>query len=1072
MMFITENQQDWLDAAVGDSDRDNFVSSDLAQKLREQGVDAEAAYDLNLVPPGDPDDPDEPANEELVLLNPETEQGRQFNHISKIVHDYHWSLNEYKNADHSVYSSARFREQMSNTPRELYTTDMRYMDTARNRSDADVNKFGIEFGGKLNYNMMSGLVNWAKIDDMPAEVALATAALLEEYEQLPDWTWSGTSRMLRSLGTDAFTYMGGVGGIKIIQQLLRTGGTQAVKNRLMKVALRGAGLSALGAEGSAYAAFGEYMAQRLKHGKIDEGNPFNPDWATVATVGGFGFGMGALAGGATMAPQAARAVKGAFNQTVETAMRGDTFTSGVGALPENPNRAGTELAQQPDALGFRSGLINMLDALPESATGEQMLATLSDPQRLGEFGAKAEEISLTGLDKFLREFDGPVRKSDIASYLEANRVELNEARGEGSSRYSPGQYDPFTREVDDFDDLISSSRGTSEYEFERGSISGFNEFDEFDDSTVDVVIDKQFDIFDPEKNKSVLNEIELLINNNAAYFDGGEGEAARESAAKIIEQIRNEIPDNAARLSDRSIGEIKNLYEDLNSNLFAGEVFDAMESRASYDLYDPTDYRSLGKFDSQDEAVHRATEYIESIDVDPNAGPIGRFSSITFPTNGSRAENYKEVRLLMPEDDERFPQTGVSQHFEQNTFAHYRSTDRQVVLDQPEQPDMFGGADPKDAMFVEEIQSDLMQAGGKRGYKTAEITTENIDALRNDVRSRLEEKLRAFGYGGNLDESDPLSEYNIVRDYAGLFEGFSRMMRGKNRVEEMNKFLDDKYEPKAQIQGDDQMAAMISRNVRQTASKLSQSEDYAQVMDAVGRIKEMVAELPKKLKDDKLYDAFLEFVSHLDNIQGGNEIGGAVVALSPKRYNKGSKRLDKERHQLGREFLEKLDAKDLRDFFKARDMMAIYAEGLPDIPLKKNWVELTMKRAIYDAVEEGKTMIAFPNHAETVGAIEYGGRPATGAIKRLYEADIPKLLQKLAKQTGGEVKTGAIAGSAKTTRGGTSDQFPNQGSVIILDLSKNPQKVKREGFAIPVIAGGATAATAIQQPRENQQQNQ
>ena len=234
----------------------------------------------------------------------------------------------------------------------------------------------------------------------------------------------------------------------------------------------------------------------------------------------------------------------------------------------------------------------------------------------------------------------------------------------------------------------------------------------------------------------------------------------------------------------------------------------------------------------------------------------------------------------------------------------------------------------------------------------------------------------------------------------------------------------------------------------------------------------MVAELPKKLKDDKLYDAFLEFVSHLDNIQGGNEIGGAVVALSPKRYNKGSKRLDKERHQLGREFLEKLDAKDLRDFFKARDMMAIYAEGLPDIPLKKNWVELTMKRAIYDAVEEGKTMIAFPNHAETVGAIEYGGRPATGAIKRLYEADIPKLLQKLAKQTGGEVKTGAIAGSAKTTRGGTSDQFPNQGSGIILDLSKNPQKVKREGFAIPVIAGGATAATAIQQPRENQQQNQ
>ena len=425
MMFITENQQDWLDAAVGDSDRDDFVGSDLAQKLREQGVDAEAAYDLNLVPPGDPDDPDEPANEELVLLNPETEQGRQFNHISKIVHDYHWSLNEYKNADHSVYSSARFREQMSNTPRELYTTDMRYMDTARNRSDADVNKFGIEFGGNLNYNMMSGLINWAKIDDMPAEVALATAALLEEYEQLPNWTWSGTSRMLRSLGTDAFTYIGGIGGIKIIQQLLRTGGTQAVKNRLMKVALRGAGLSALGAEGSAYAAFGEYMAQRLKHGKIDEANPFNPDWATVATVGGFGFGMGALAGGAAMVPQAARAVKAVATDTVGPVVRDlfdtagqsrSTLMSGVGPVPAT---AADEVSAPAPV--FFSAVSNAVDALPmEKGSAQQMRAMIAKSE-----GVKPEEMAWTGLDDFLKGKKS-VTKAEVQEHMQANEVKIEE----------------------------------------------------------------------------------------------------------------------------------------------------------------------------------------------------------------------------------------------------------------------------------------------------------------------------------------------------------------------------------------------------------------------------------------------------------------------------------------------------------------------------------------------------------------------------------------------------------------------------------------------------------------------
>ena len=425
MMFITENQQDWLDAAVGDSDRDDFVGSDLAQKLREQGVDAEAAYDLDLVPPGDPDDPDEPANEELVLLNPETEQGRQFNHISKIVHDYHWSLNEYKNADHSVYSSARFREQMSNTPRELYTTDMRYMDTARNRSDADVNKFGIEFGGNLNYNMMSGLINWAKIDDMPAEVALATAALLEEYEQLPNWTWSGTSRMLRSLGTDAFTYIGGIGGIKIIQQLLRTGGTQAVKNRLMKVALRGAGLSALGAEGSAYAAFGEYMAQRLKHGKIDEANPFNPDWATVATAGGFGFGMGALAGGAAMVPQAARAVKAVATDTVGPVVRDlfdtagqsrSTLMSGVGPVPAT---AADEVSAPAPV--FFSAVSNAVDALPmEKGSAQQMRAMIAKSE-----GVKPEEMAWTGLDDFLKGKKS-VTKAEVQEHMQANEVKIEE----------------------------------------------------------------------------------------------------------------------------------------------------------------------------------------------------------------------------------------------------------------------------------------------------------------------------------------------------------------------------------------------------------------------------------------------------------------------------------------------------------------------------------------------------------------------------------------------------------------------------------------------------------------------
>lgn len=1040
-MMITKDQVNYLDNVAGRTDKEAFMQSETAQMYKDMGADLEAVYELDLPPPEEDGLGEEVM--EIDLVNPEHEQGKVFNFASQTLHDHHFGIGPYKqDGDENL-------ERMRQTNPRGYGSRIRTRKRAESRSPQEISEFGVEYGGTLNYNLGSGLINWARVDDLPPEVAIAQAGLLEMYERLPNWTWSGTGRMLKGLATDPFTLAGGFGGFKVVQQLMRGGGIAAARSRLMQSAAKALGYTIIGSEGAAYGVLSDLMMQRLKHNPED--GEFAPNYNQAMIAGGFG---AALTAGGTAAVQAApgmyRAGRDAFNRM---AGDGTTLRSGIGPLPENPNRAGTQLAQQPDAMGFRSGLINMLDALPESATGEQMLATLSDPQRLGEYGAKAEEISLTGLDKFLREAEGPVTKADIAAHLEANRVELGEARNTGSSNYFAGEYDTYTDEAYDFDDLISS-RDADEYEFSRGYISGYNEGN--DEDIIDVMITKKFDIFDPEKNKSVLDEIELSMNNNSSYFDDEEGEAAREAATEIIGQIRNKIRGGVGDLPSSIKNQISELYEDLNANLYHGEVFDAMESRASYEAFDANDYHNVGKFDSEDEAVHRATEYIESLDVDPDAGPGGRFSSITFPTNdGSKPENYKEVRLLMPENDKRFPRTDVSQHFEQNTFAHYRSTDRQVVLDQPDQPDMFGGADPKDVMFVEEIQSDLMQAGGRRGYQTEEVM-DTWKAEGTEINERMKDKLRAFDYG---DEVTKEADTAIMTNLSGLYEGFSRMMKGKDRVEAMEKYLASKYENFQALALDPQ-----------TGGTTFNPNAQKRVTDALGMIDAAVESLPKKkVTDDQMYDAFGQIVAALASLRdSGNEVGSVVRDLSPKRY--GSKMVDSDGYDRGLEFLDKLTSKDLRDFYKARDKAIIAKSGVPDIPLKKDWVELTMKRAIYDALEEGKTMIAFPNHAETVGAIEYGGRPATGAIKRLYEADIPKLLQKLAKQTGGEVRTGALAGSAKTTRGGTTDKYPDQGSVIVLDLSKNPQKVKRQGFAIPAIAGGATALTAAQQMQQQDQQ--
>ena len=1046
--FAPAKPESLTDSMIDAEERREFANSEVAAQLRLADVDPEIAFGLDAKPIG---------VGEMSYADSDLLMDGLWYESSKVVHDNKNKVGNYRALPPdardnmlSIMAGAADRSGPSNKERNL----------AETRDATEIAQYGLEHAGSLTHNFTNGLIDWSKIDDMPPEVALAQAALLEMYERTPEVSWNGASRFIKNFISDPTALAGGIGGLNVVTQLLKSGGRTAIRKRLMQVAL---GASAVGAEGSAYAGMAEYLNQRFKFQPPQddevrgmeypgEERPFQPNWNSIGQAGLVGAGLGATLGvGIGQAGNMVRGARNAFGNAVYG--EGATLYSGI-PLPANPNSAGTQLAQQPDEMGFRSGLINMLDALPESASGEQILATLSNPERLGEFGAKAEEIVLTGLDKYLSEVDGPVTKQMVADFLQANRVRLDEARDLGGGSYMPGEYNSIDGEVYDFDELISDQGSTSPWVFDRGYVSGYR--DEGDD-TIDVMITKEFPIDDGFRNNEVLDEVELIIDNESLFYSSDprsteEGIAAGVRAKEIIGELRELYGPGASRNNDVAKAEI--LYSDLEDTLSEvqpGIVFGTMETRADYELYDAADDFYIGAANSADEANHQAARHIESIDNDGEG--FGQYSSVTFPTeSGEAPANYKEVRLLMPEDDPRFPQTDSNQHFEENTFAHYRSTDRQVVIDQPDQPDMFGGGDPQRVMFVEEIQSDLMQAGGKRGYKTAEVM-DTWKAEGTEIQTRMKDKLTAFGYGEIRRTELPFSialnhqtkDADILTNLTGLYEGFSRMMKGKDRVSAMQKYLDVKLKSNAATYGD------------------LHDETKGIIMAAINSLPN------KKVTDDQMYDAFGQFVAAVASLRGGgNEVGGVVRDLSPIRY--GYKMVDSDGYDRGLEFLDKLNSKDLYDFYRSRDKAMIAQSGLPDIPLKKDWVELTMKRAIYDAIEEGQTMIAFPNHAETVGAIEYGGKPATGAIKRLYEADIPKLVKKLAKQTGGEVKTGAIANSSKATQ--SSNEYPNQGSVIVLDLSKNPQKVKREGFAIPVVTGGATALTAAQQMQQQDQQPQ
>ena len=714
---------------------------------------------------------------------------------------------------------------------------------------------------------------------------------------------------------------------------------------------------------------------------------------------------------------------------------------------------------------------------------------------------------MTGLADFLRGKES-VTKNEIASWLESNRVQLGQATNEGRGGWYAGDYDAYAGDASSLGELMDGSgrNDTGSWEFSRGYVSGHLEGD--DDAFHDIMITKHFDISDRTAVGEVLDEVDLQIRNDE-YYMAPENAGTLEEIQYVLGRLRTKLREEpGAWRGDNQ--EIDELFNELDE-LAPGRVFDAMDARAQYEVYDPSDHYAIATVNDETEALHRARNYIETLDA-PDHQAVAGYSDVTFPTaSGEKPPNYKVIRMLMPEDDPRFPAIGgnaadVYQHFEKNTYAHFRSSDRHFVTLSGD-PDLFGDykwSESIRGMFVEEIQSDLMQAGGQKGWKTKELTQANVLEAQAAVQNNLKSKLAAFGYDQPIDGS-PVSASGeprrrnwrpeqIVNNLAGLYTGFERMVRDKDRVKAMTEYLHDKFNLTGKVTFDPERGWINPDGTRAASitsvKETDPSNREVALVESIERIIETIAELPdKKATDDQIYTAFQYFVAELHGLRPNiDDLGGAVRDMSPKRYRSSAghhtARLGDvghvafEDYDLGLEMLQKLDAKDLREVFRAGDMQAIFEGGIPDVPMKKNWVETTIKRAIAEGLKDGHNVIAFPNHAETVGAIEYGGRPAEGPIKRLYEEQIPKLLKKIAKQYGGTVEIGAIADSNRAAAGSVeaagasqNKSRPNSGSVIILRLSSEEgRRIQHEGLALPsAIVGGALGAREVQRRRSSEE---
>ena len=331
MMFVTQSQKDYIDAATGSESKREFMESETANRFRALGADPEIAYDENLPPPVDGE---EDTDLEDAFMDPNNPDGEIWGFLSQTRHDYERGINAYQ----------KIGQERLEKNRELIPAAKEYMQTsmeeAANRSPRDIAAFGLDSTANTIYNFTKSGIDFTQIDTQPPEVSMALPALMEMYDRLPNGTWKGTQRFASSVIRDPVNFVGGVANFKLVRQLLAKGGTKAVREHLMERAAKAAGYTIIGAEGSAYAAMAEYMNQKLKHDP--EQGEWQPDWPQIFAMGGFG--VVAAAGGTAAiraVPDAVRAgreivtekaaaVRDLFDAPAEA---GTTLTSGVDPTP-------------------------------------------------------------------------------------------------------------------------------------------------------------------------------------------------------------------------------------------------------------------------------------------------------------------------------------------------------------------------------------------------------------------------------------------------------------------------------------------------------------------------------------------------------------------------------------------------------------------------------------------------------------------------------------------------------------------------------------------------------------------
>ena len=274
-------------------------------------------------------------------------------------------------------------------------------------SDEEFAKFGISYMGQFNYNLYNMATDALDVASWEPEDATAFVDLMQTYDKLPNFTMSGTGRLLKGLASDPSTYLGvgllarafgvNTAGKASVKALVERGFKQKTAESLVK---RVGIYTTASVEGGLYSSADNAMRQSVE---IDAGvrEAFDIEQNLTATGYGILFGNG-LAGVLDVGSAAYKSMRSKTKAESRLASEQQPTSEGTPETPEASTQGDTapsqadvlDNAEQPTVTADEVNRV--LDEADNAPTPNELAAARNEINRDANSGLNLERVNDKG----------------------------------------------------------------------------------------------------------------------------------------------------------------------------------------------------------------------------------------------------------------------------------------------------------------------------------------------------------------------------------------------------------------------------------------------------------------------------------------------------------------------------------------------------------------------------------------------------------------------------------------------------------------------------------------------------